>query len=67
MEANIEWELIQAELPEKQRLEDEHFHVMECEHAEATGDKKYPTLCDKDDRYATQRDCLRCQERRKDG
>lgn len=35
-----------------------------CKHERATGDRRWPVLCDKDNRYATRMQCSACKEKR---
>ena len=45
-------------------LEEEHERTLYCGYEEKTGDKKYPVLCLKDNRYATAHYCKVCKKRR---
>ena len=47
-------------------LEDEHAKSDYCEYERPTGDKKWPVLCDRDNKYATTKDCERCKKRREE-
>ena len=53
-------------------VEEEHYRALEeeqdaqeqpCKYAKATGDARYPTLCEKDDRYAKAGYCETCPRR----
>ena len=45
-------------------LEEEHERTLYCAYEEKTGDKRYPVLCLKDNRYATAHYCKVCKKRR---
>jgi len=35
-----------------------------CQYERSTGDKKYPVLCERDGKYARQKECESCKKRR---
>ena len=47
-------------------LEEEHEKTLYCPYEDRTGDKKYPVLCRKDNRYATRAFCDACAAKRKE-
>ena len=58
-----------AELQERDAWESEQANSYEyassiCPHERGTGDKRWPVLCDKDQKYATRRFCDECNARR---
>ena len=53
---------------------EEHMHALEeacvpveypCRYEQPTGDKKWPVLCLLDNRYASQRNCYNCHDKRR--
>jgi hypothetical protein len=47
-------------------LEEEHEKAQWCPYERATGDAKWPVLCDRDDKYTTQNQCDKCKQERRD-
>jgi hypothetical protein len=60
-------------LPESYYSFECHMHELEvqheaetwCPYERATGDKKWPVLCAKDNKYATQAQCDKCEAQRR--